>query len=69
MFLLIISCLYLLVSVNDICYRKIPDIFPIVLSSVGLGILVINDDWVKGFTTLGLAVCHLPRSSPALHGW
>src|SRR3954471_1653778 len=56
MFLLLISGLYALVSVNDVLYRKIPDIFPILISSIGLGMLVINGDWLGGFTTFGLAV-------------
>ena len=29
MFLLLISVIYLLISVQDLCYRKIPDVFPI----------------------------------------
>jgi len=56
MFLLLISVPYVLIAVFDICYRKIPDIFPILISSIGLGMLVINGDWLEGFMTLGLAV-------------
>jgi prepilin peptidase CpaA len=55
MFLLLISSLYILVSVNDVIYRKIPDAFPALITSIGLGMLVINGDWLEGFTTLGLA--------------
>jgi prepilin peptidase CpaA len=55
MFLLIISVIFGLVSVYDLCYRKIPDAFPVLISSIGLGILVINGDWLEGLTTLGLA--------------
>ena len=32
MFLLLILILYLLISVHDICYRKIPDIFPVLIT-------------------------------------
>jgi prepilin peptidase CpaA len=56
MFLFFISSLYALVAVNDILYRKIPDTFPILISFIGLGMLVINGDWLEGFTTFGLAV-------------
>jgi prepilin peptidase CpaA len=56
MFLLLISSLYVLIAVNDILYRKIPDTFPVLISSIGLGMLVINGDWLEGFTTFGLAV-------------
>ena len=56
MFLLLISSIYILVSINDIFYRKIPDTFPILITAIGLGMLVINGDWLEGFTTLGLAV-------------
>jgi prepilin peptidase CpaA len=55
MFLLLISSLYVLIAVNDILYRKIPDIFPVLISSIGLGMLIINGDWLEGFTTFGLA--------------
>src|SRR5688500_3010129 len=55
MFLLFLTVLYCLVSVNDLMYRKIPDIFPALISSIGLGMLVVNGDWLEGFTTLGLA--------------
>jgi prepilin peptidase CpaA len=55
MFLLLISTLYILVSVYDVCYRKIPDIFPILITATSLGMLVINGDWLEGFTTAGLA--------------
>ena len=55
MCLLLISSLYILVSVNDVIYRKIPDAFPALITSIGLGMLVINGDWLEGFTTLGLA--------------
>jgi prepilin peptidase CpaA len=56
MFLLIVSVIFGLVSVYDFCYRKIPDVFPALITSIGLGMLVINGDWLGGFTTLGLAV-------------
>jgi prepilin peptidase CpaA len=56
MLLLIVLCLYLIISVNDICYRRIPDIFSVALSFIGLGILIINGNWLEGFTTLGLAI-------------
>jgi prepilin peptidase CpaA len=56
MFLLLISGLYVLISVNDILYRKIPNAFPVLISFIALGMLVINGDWLEGFTTLGLAV-------------
>jgi prepilin peptidase CpaA len=56
MFLLLISGLYLLISLHDVFYRKIPDIFPILLTFVGLGTLVLGGDWVEGLATLGLAV-------------
>src|SRR5690349_12367230 len=56
MFLLSIAAIYCLVSINDVLYRKIPDAFPILISAIGLGMLVINGDWLEGFTTFGLAV-------------
>lgn len=56
MFLLLVSSIYILVSANDIFYRKIPDTFPILITAIGLGMLVINGDWLEGFTTLGFAV-------------
>ena len=55
MFLLPISIIYLLVSVHDIAFRKIPDTFPILISTLGLAILVINGDWFSAVMTMGLA--------------
>jgi prepilin peptidase CpaA len=56
MFLLIISGLYLLISANDICYRKIPNKFLISIALIGIVMLINKGDWLEGFTTLGLAV-------------
>ena len=66
MFLLLISVIYLLISVQDLCYRKILDVFPILIISIGLGILVINGDWLEGLTTLGLAVATFFVLAPGL---
>jgi prepilin peptidase CpaA len=56
MFLLLLSVVYLIVAAYDVCYRKIPDVFPALITFIGLGMLVINGDWLEGFTTLVLAV-------------
>ena len=68
MFLLFISGLYIVISIYDVCSRKIPNSFPFLIALIGLGILVINGDWLEGLTTVGLAVGNLPGPCPALHG-
>jgi prepilin peptidase CpaA len=55
MLLFFVLFIYTLVSVIDILYRKIPDIFTTLIALTGLGMLIANGDWLKGFTTLGLA--------------
>jgi prepilin peptidase CpaA len=45
----------LLVSVHDIFYRKIPDIFPALITASALGMLVFGGNWLEGFTAVGFA--------------
>ena len=55
MFLLLIASLYLVVSASDVCYRKIPNIFPVLIVASGFVILVLSGDWLEGLTRVGLA--------------
>jgi prepilin peptidase CpaA len=56
MLLLLISTLYLIVLACDIAFRKIPDICPALITASGFAMLMLGDDWVQVFTTVGLAV-------------
>lgn len=55
MFLLLALFLYFMISANDIFYRKIPDIFPILITVFGFIMLMLSGDWLEGFATIGLA--------------